>query len=191
MTHQSLMEHIKEYMGYKQYNTFYTLIEEYAIHDNTWQFWASFIFEDCMAYINLFIAIRQKNWHLRVAAIKLMAPLFAAFDRTYYERLIPAHLSDIQTYPKTTIKYFENGGFTISLNGNAGHSVALDEAHEMSINEDFKLAITRPTQAYLQKMSVYLRYRVAQHKNLINELLSQDKEQITQPSLYDFNNSHR
>ena len=56
----------------------------------------------------------------------------------------------------------------------------------MNINKDLKLAITRPTQAYLQKMSVYLRYRVAQHKNLINELLSQDKEQITQPSLYDF-----
>ena len=100
----TVMEHIKEYMGYKQYNSILTFIEEHAIHDDTWQFWARFIFEDCMAYINLFTAIQEKNWHLRVTTIKLMAPLFAAFGHTCYERLIPAHLSDIQTYPKTILK---------------------------------------------------------------------------------------
>lgn len=55
------------------------------------------------------------------------------------------------------IKCFENGGFVVSLNGNAGQSVALDEVHKISINKDLKHAITRQTQAYLQKMSVYLR----------------------------------
>ena len=70
----TVMEHIKEYMGYKQYNSILTFIEEHAIHDDTWQFWARFIFEDCMAYINLFTTIQEKNWHLRVTAIKLMHP---------------------------------------------------------------------------------------------------------------------
>uniref|UniRef100_A0A1X7UL74 Uncharacterized protein n=2 Tax=Amphimedon queenslandica TaxID=400682 RepID=A0A1X7UL74_AMPQE len=181
----NLIEHIKEYMGYKQYNSFLTFIEEHAIHDDTWQFWARFVFEDCMAYVNLFIAIRHRNWHLRIAAIKLMAPLFAAFDRTCYERLIPAHLADIQTYPKNVLECFENGGFAVSINGNGGRSVALDEAHEMCVNKDLKMAIARPTQAYLQKMSIYLRYRVTQHKNLINELFSKDNEQIPQPTLYE------
>ena len=111
----TVMEHMKGYMGYKQYNSILTFIEEHAIHDDTWQFWARFIFEDCMAYINLFTAIQEKNWHLRVTAIKLMAPLFAAFDCTCYERLIPAHLSDIQTYPKTILKCFEDGGFAIMV----------------------------------------------------------------------------
>ena len=115
MTHQSLLWSILRSMGYKQYNSFLTFIEEHAIRDNTWQFWARFIFEDCMAYINLFTAIQEKNWHLRVTAIKLMAPLFAAFDHTCYERLIPAHLSNIQTYPKTILKCFEDGGFAIMV----------------------------------------------------------------------------
>ena len=182
-----LIEHIEEYLEHKQYDTcsFLTYIEEHAVLDDTWRFWARFVLEDCLAYVNLFIAIRQKNWHLRIAAIKLMAPLFAAFDRTCYERLIPAHLADIQTYPKDIIHSFENGGFAVSINGNPGHSVALDEAHEMCVNKDLKMAITQPMQAYLQKMSMYLRYRVAQHKNLMDKLFSQNREDNTKPSFYE------
>lgn len=75
-----------------------------------------------------------------------MAPLFSAFDRTTYQRLIPYHLADLQRYPTNLQK-----GFTISINSGKGHAVALDEAHEMCVNKDLKMAITRPTQSYLQK----------------------------------------
>ena len=33
-------------------------------------------------------------------------------------------------------------GFTISINGGKGHAVALDEAHEICVNKDLKMAIT-------------------------------------------------
>ena len=57
--------------------------------------------------------------------------------------------------------------FAISINGGKGHAVAIDEAHEMCVNKDMKMAITHPTKPYLQKMSLFLRYRISSHKNLL------------------------
>ena len=96
-----------------------------------------------------------------------MAPLFTAYDRTTYQQLIPTHLADIQTYPDTVQKCMELGGFVVSIRGVKGHSVALDEAHEMCINRDMKTAVVRPTKAYLQKTSLFLRYRIDAYKSLI------------------------
>ena len=42
----------------------------------------------------------------------------------------------------------------------------------MLINRDMKAAIVRPTKAYLQKTSLFLRYRIAAHKNLLRQLFS-------------------
>ena len=44
------------------------------------KFWLQFVFEDCFAYVALYLAIRSGNWDLRMAAIKQMAALFTAFD---------------------------------------------------------------------------------------------------------------
>lgn len=35
--------------------------------DETWKFWAQFVFVDAMVYIGLFLAICSGNWHLRKA----------------------------------------------------------------------------------------------------------------------------
>ena len=77
-----------------------------------------------------------------------MAPLFFAFDRTTYQHLIPYHLGDLQKFPPNILEHLQKG-FTVAINGGKGHAVALDEAHEMCVNKDFKMAITRPTQSYL------------------------------------------
>ena len=50
-----------------------------AIQNHTLQFWCQFLFKDCLAYIALFLGICSGDWDLRVAALKLMVPLFTSF----------------------------------------------------------------------------------------------------------------
>ena len=96
-----------------------------------------------------------------------MVPLFSAYDRIHYQRLIPHHLADLNKFPRHILNYFEAGAFSVSLKGVKGHSTALDEAHEMCINRDMKAAITR---RYLQKTSLFLRYRITAHKHLLKQV---------------------
>ena len=100
----------------------------------TCKFWAQFLFEDNLAYIAMYLAIRSGNWHLRMAAIKYMAPLFTAFDRIKYQKLISQHISDIFNFPNEVLCHLVEGGFTVSITGRACHSVGINEAHEMCIN---------------------------------------------------------
>ena len=68
----------------------------------------------------------------------------------------------------------------VSIRGFRGHSVALDEAHEMYINWDMKAAVVRPTKAYLQKTSMFLRYRIAAYKNMLFPTESSTPSQYSQ-----------
>ena len=61
----------------KRFDKFIQLM---AQKDDTWRFWVQFAFQDAMAYVTLFLAIRSGNWKLRVASLQQMAPLFTAFD---------------------------------------------------------------------------------------------------------------
>ena len=100
------------------------------------------------------------------------------------EVLTPNELleSDISTWEA------EAGAFSVSLIGIKGHSAALDEAHEMCINKDMKAAVARPTEAYLQKTSLFLRYRIAAHKNLLKQVyLSSDSRSKTDETLFSTN----
>ena len=51
---------------------------------DTTRFWYDYTTVNSMACEALFVAIRNGDWLLRVAAIKLMTAVFHAFDRPIY-----------------------------------------------------------------------------------------------------------
>lgn len=66
-------------------------------------------------------------------------------DRPKYQKLIPQHIRDMFNLPEDVLANLEKGGFTVSLLGRPGHSVGVDEAHEMCVNRESKEFITRPS----------------------------------------------
>ena len=159
---------------------FMKYLEMKSMNDNTWKLWVDFVVKDCFVYIALYTAIRGRDWKLRVASLKLMAPLFYAFDRQNYERIIPDHLHNILTFPSEILQHLQAGGFAVNITDQKWHSVAIDEAHEMCVNKDLKSAISRPTQAYLQKTSLFFNYRIKLLKHFKAQLFLDDESSPTQ-----------
>ena len=162
-----------KYKDFKE--DFATFLREESSKDKTKQFWCQFVFEDCYAYVCLYIAIRSSKWNLRMGAMKSMAALFTAFDRPNYQKLIPQHTVDLLTIPKEVLCHLEKGGFTVSIRGRAGHAVGIDEAHEMCINQECKECITRPSADYINRTAMFLPIRAKAMKNIEKQAFSDDK----------------
>ena len=62
--------------------------------------------------------MRSGNWNLRMYSIKERAPLFSAYDRITYQRLIPRHIAELLRAPPELLHCLQNGGFAVSLSGN-------------------------------------------------------------------------
>lgn len=128
-----------------------TFVDMESKKNGTKQFWSQFVFQDCFAYVFLYLAIRSGRWDLRMAAIKSMAVLFTAFDRPNYQKLIPQHIVDMLTIPEEILSHLSKGGLTVSINGRLCHSVGIDEAHEMCINKELMQGIHYQTFSRLHK----------------------------------------
>ena len=143
--------------------------ERMSTADPNWKFWSDYISSNAFCYIALFVSIRSTNWLLRIAAIKLMAPIFSAFDRPTYRKLIPQHLADCLLLPSEVQEHFSCGGFTVSIKGRPWHSIGLDEAHEMLVNRDCKAALVHPNKEFISRMALYFPYRAKAIKNFKNQ----------------------
>ena len=150
---------------------FIAFVDEQSSKDDIWKYWSKFVLSDCFCYIQLYLAIRDGNWSLRLSAIKAMAPLFAAFDQSIYMQIIPHHLNEICNYPKPILQCLQMGGFTVSLTGQNWNRIGFDEAHEIKINKDLKSAIVRPSPGYLEKMSIFFNYRIRAYDNFTNQIM--------------------
>ena len=177
--------------------------------DANWRFWGDFIHLNCFAYITLFCAIRSGNWHLRIGALKLMAPLFSVFDRPTYRKVIPMHLADCILLPtdittsfcngdfsisitgrpwhsvgidEDITTSFCNGGFSISITGRPWHSVGIDEAHEMHINKDCKLAVVHPNKEFITRLSLYFPFHSKVLHNIKKQIFPNRQETTSSSS---------
>ena len=112
-----------------------------------------------LPYLGLYFSMRSEQWDLRLGSLKMMAPIFHAFDSSNYIHIIPNHIAEMLCLPPSLLDHFKNGGFVASIKGNNWSSVALDESHEMCINKDVKAAISKLSDDYISKIVQYLPYR--------------------------------
>ena len=127
------------------YKDFIAFVEDLARRDDTWKFWYGFVFHDSLVYVGLYLAIRGGTWSLRMASLKEMCPLFTAFDRVNYLKILPQHFAEILCLPENIRHCLEKGGVVCNVRGTKMHAVALDKAHEMLVNKDIKISVVRPS----------------------------------------------
>ena len=76
--------------------------------------------------------------------------------------------------PREVYESFSMEGFTVSITGRDGHSVAVDEAHEMLINKDCKQAVIRPARELIDRLALYFPFRSKVTNNLKQQLSRRD-----------------
>ncbi|CAC5420144.1 unnamed protein product [Mytilus coruscus] len=107
--------------------------------NENWKFWHDFIHYHGFIYVSYFLSIRSGNWHLRNYCLKHVAKTAQITDCKFYSRLLPFHIADLKSFPKSTIEHFEEGGWVVNILGRNMHSQGLDEAHESCINREVKM----------------------------------------------------
>ena len=158
------------------FDTFHSFLRKLSTKQDTIKFWYQFVFEDCLTYLAMYISLRTRDWGLRTASIKLMAPLFEALDRQIYQRLIPRHLMELEKMPAEVLYELVNGGFTVRLCAIEMHRVALDECHEMKINKDAKMAVVRPSVEKMEHMSHSLQFTANCINNFKHQLFPEKRK---------------
>ena len=148
--HHTMCEQVSEV--HDHFTTFVTAMKDKYPN---WKFWNDFVSLNTFAYIALFASIRSGNWNLRLASIKLIAPVFSAFYRRTYRKLLPQHLADCLLLPSEIQEQFTQGRFVVSITGRSWYSVGFDEAYEMLINKDSKSAVIHPNKEFISRKALY------------------------------------
>ncbi|CAM9937782.1 unnamed protein product, partial [Ectocarpus sp. 13 AM-2016] len=99
--------------------------------------WVDVLLRDGMGYLALYTSMRIGDFELREVALRQTAPLFLAYGKNLYHDLCIRHLADIASLT-TEERRFAEDVFSLSLVGNEGKNVGLDEIQEMTFNKDLK-----------------------------------------------------
>ncbi|CAC5389529.1 unnamed protein product [Mytilus coruscus] len=149
--------------------------------NENWKFWHDFIHYHGFIYVSYFLSIRSGNWHLRNYCLKHVAKTAQITDCKFYSRLLPFHIADLKSFPKSTIEHFEEGGWVVNILGRNMHSQGLGEAHESCFNREVKNAMSNFfTLSALTKLVHYIPFRAKVLGNIKDQLECKRK---------DFNNS--
>ncbi|KAJ8036249.1 hypothetical protein HOLleu_20166 [Holothuria leucospilota] len=154
------------------YEEFMSYFQVMGQADATSHFWLDFIHRDMFHYISLFLAIRLRQFDLRNAAVRKLTPIFYAMDRPIYLKLVPFHMAAMKQYPSEILEKFAEGAFAVSITGRNGSCVAFDEAHEMLINKEVKMAMTTTGMGSLSRLVHYLPFRAQLMKAFQSEVAS-------------------
>ena len=71
------------------------LLQQWLILMTLGNFGLNLFFKMPWHYIMHFLAMKSGNWQLQMASIKLMVPLFSAFNFNTYQKVIAQHLADV------------------------------------------------------------------------------------------------
>ena len=156
-------------------NKFEAFCQSQCKIDKIWLFWREFITKSMLPYLGLYLSMRSGQWDLRLASLKMMAPVFHAFDCSNYINIIPNHIAEINCMSLSVLGHFEKGALVASLKGNAWSSVALDGSHEMCINKDVKGAISKLSDDYISRTTPYLssgldRWKIFFHRYFLKKI---------------------
>ena len=88
------------------FSGFHSFLMDLASKDDTCKFWINFILHDCQAYVGLYVAMRSGMWALRKASLKEICPLFTAFDRVNYMKILPQHFTEVLSLPDVVKECF-------------------------------------------------------------------------------------
>ena len=81
-----------------------------------------------------------------------------------------SHLADLLSFPESVRNNLEAGGFVMSISGNNWSYIALDEAHEMTVNKDVKEVMSVGSMSGIASRMCYMPYRATLIKNLCDQL---------------------
>jgi hypothetical protein len=89
----------------------------------------------------------------------------------HYQQLVPLHLAHLRQWPKYVIDALRAGAWAVGLRSNPWRSVGLDEAHEMLINRNLKMSLSRPHEPASQQLKTNtFNYRSVALKNFSRQL---------------------
>lgn len=120
--------------------------------------WVDLLLRDGMAYLALYVGIRVGDFELRESAIRTIAPLFLGYNKNLYHDLCITHLADIARLSDNE-RAFVIAIFSLSLKGNIGKNMGMDEIQETTFNLNLKVNANRVDFDYLSRLSAILQVK--------------------------------